>query len=70
MPTDRASGAYRPHWPDTWVKTQRGGYGFTLRVPCRVVGETAKCLKIAVLQGPHGGEVVRTVPREKVLRGE
>lgn len=50
------SGNYS-HW---WLYSPRGGYGYVLRVPCRIIREGTKRVLIAALRN-DGSEVERWV---------
>jgi hypothetical protein len=59
--------AVRSEFPDTWLREQRGGYGYTERVPCRVLTQTARRIKIRALR-KDGTTAVRYVTPERIER--
>lgn len=57
----------RLDFPDVWLHEPRGGYGYTLRIPCCVTAETEKRLLIKVMR-TDGTIAYRNVTPERVER--
>jgi hypothetical protein len=53
----------------TWKHVQRGGYGYLLLTPCRIVKQGPKRTQIATPLR-DGGERLRWVPREKLFASD
>lgn len=55
-------------YPDVWLHTPRGGYGYMQRVPCQVVTQTAARVKIRVPLADGVSVATRYVRPENVER--
>lgn len=52
-------------WPSLWYRSERGGYGYVTKVPCRILTRTEKRAKIEALKA-DGSVVIRSVQPEKI----
>lgn len=57
----------RHDFPDVWLHEPRGGYAYTQRVPCRVLTDTGRRIKIRVPKA-DGSTVIRYVARARIER--